>query len=1790
MPCEPTDPSVATGCTSPKLEDPNNGTGYVPAALNTGPILPDTLDMNGDGIPDVYDGPAEFDDLPSSIYHARSVHGLGYGGDGRPGEVTSTRNTAIYGQDFGLGYPDAPPDPDGSIPAGGPLAYNVHGTNGYDAGNVLNLEYLTWWKGAKPLTSLSLKKTLAWEGAGVNRLYTIESSTNKLFTISLTSDPNDPNDPGGYLWSFNPNDPNAMVEKGALNSDPNNPVVASVAAIALATTFPTLPGDPPLYGIGDDPSAKHILIQINKISGTATKKAELKLQSGVAFNGQFKDLAYGYVKKTGETQPKLALYVLAEENAGDGKKQSTLYRIDPNNPNGLMTQITALGRAGYTSAGAQGLACDPKTSTSSLDDVFYTIDLTNQRLARIDFTVSDPNNNLVLPDPNDPNVPAHIGFSVQALTLAPGNSVAIPPKRAQLFALTTDADLVGINVLNGDPDTIGGFPVQYELMQVFHRDRNLDGLLDMGEVRDPNTENYVVDMNPISPNDGGPWSNYPFSRRRLTEDVVAALTDSVKWDDVVWRVPQSGGAVKNFVHSVILLPSGIYPDGLAAGGRGLFQLPAPSMNLPITIHEDAVNPLSPIYFSDFATALSGASETGEPLDGYGKQLMCHEWLHVWEGYPDLYDYDEYDPGGIINRPVGVWDIMSGGWVHPSPPLKLLFTGFADYGTYHTPWIQARDLTEVLQPSQQSKITLPDYAFNPSDSVYYYYNYALPGELFFFWRATHDFDPNDPSKINFYRYAPGEGVLIMHTDFGMDPESRPPQQRIGTHFTYNIVQADGLHQLEHGVNNGDAGDPFPGSTGRKQWNDVTDPSSKWWAQMPSGLSITDIQEQSTYSEVTFFWDPHWVPTLRFTAPPGGDVVYGNYTLKYEAFDFFGGTKINLYIDPNSSGHGGTKITPVPPQTNPQSKAPGPVQGAFSVPLSGLSDTSYYFYAWLDPEAGSDGNYEPWYSWPRPGANNRGRGSLDVYEVNVFDPNDPNFPGPCKLETWTVTCTDDSVAGQEKWTVTGSVSGSQSQKARTGVYYRSDEDEIAFVIDSDPNNPAGAGASVSNAGGIFKLTDAAASFVASDFKVGDMVRIIAGPLPGFYTILSVPDPHTLRLGANPGSGGGVSYRVHCFTAGGGGSPGDVYTFMTTGLTPYSSPICVRHGQVIPTTAPLILVSYPDDATNPGRQAPLRVTFDGSQSRDAKGKLNPDLKYLWQFDDGQKPTQSIVTHTYQVDGTFPVSLTVTSPNLVKHPITGVMFHPYATATINIEVEPADTDGDGIPDSQDNCPTVPNGPAEAGIPGVGNQTDTDGDGVGDACDNCPTVPNGPAQAGIPGIGNQTDSDHDGLGDACDNDWDNDGVPNSSDNCPYTYNPGQEDGDHDGVGDACDNCPGKPNPDQSDIDKDGVGDVCDNCPTHYNPNQNDPADDCNHNSMPDECDIDAGLLHDCNGDLRPDECVPPLTVSVGPDIQMAPGTIATLMSNVQTTGISTPLIYSWQIISPAGATGLTGTTSANAVFTQTTLGSYVIRCTVRSGVAPGSCSAFDELTVTVVGLTVNVQSQMVGCVGMPTLPLGGSPTASGGKPPYTYEWSIISGPPAGGNFDPAVRGLPNPTFTPPVTGTYTARLKLTDSSTPKISVERTLPIVVSDPPTASAGIAETYHPIIVVGDQLPLGGEPTASGGHPPYTYSWTIPSNEGGAGTISDSSSPNPVFIAYAKGAFVIHLDVVDAGGCTASTECSVTVVTDPPASTLPPGTEPSTTTPSACGATCGPAGVLTTWAVLAGFACMYAGRRRWRARRGG
>ena len=114
-PCQPLDPDTEDPwCDAPWEDDDaelyptypyyvNYGDGTVTGSP-AGTIHPDAHGF--------YDGPAEFDDMPSSQYHARDLTGLldlgpsyGNGGDGRLGEVTSNRNYSIYGHDHGSESP-----------------------------------------------------------------------------------------------------------------------------------------------------------------------------------------------------------------------------------------------------------------------------------------------------------------------------------------------------------------------------------------------------------------------------------------------------------------------------------------------------------------------------------------------------------------------------------------------------------------------------------------------------------------------------------------------------------------------------------------------------------------------------------------------------------------------------------------------------------------------------------------------------------------------------------------------------------------------------------------------------------------------------------------------------------------------------------------------------------------------------------------------------------------------------------------------------------------------------------------------------------------------------------------------------------------------------------------------------------------------------------------------------------------------------------------------------------------------------------------------------------------------------------------------------------------------------------------------------------------------------------------------------------------------------------------------------------------------------------------------------
>jgi OmpA-OmpF porin, OOP family len=154
--------------------------------------------------------------------------------------------------------------------------------------------------------------------------------------------------------------------------------------------------------------------------------------------------------------------------------------------------------------------------------------------------------------------------------------------------------------------------------------------------------------------------------------------------------------------------------------------------------------------------------------------------------------------------------------------------------------------------------------------------------------------------------------------------------------------------------------------------------------------------------------------------------------------------------------------------------------------------------------------------------------------------------------------------------------------------------------------------------------------------------------------------------------------------------------------------------------------------------------------------------------------------------------SNDFVIHTRAGIAFSLFAEQ---------DSDGDGIPDSKDQCPETPKG---VKVDDFGCPIDTDGDGVPDYLDKCPKTK----------LGMEVDEN------GCPIDTDGDGVPDQMDKCPDTPKGakvnelGCPDSDGDGVFDNNDKCPDTPkgapvdeNGCPKDSDGDGVPDYLDKCP-----------------------------------------------------------------------------------------------------------------------------------------------------------------------------------------------------------------------------------------------------------------------------------------------------------------------------------------------------------------------------------------------
>lgn len=159
--------------------------------------------------------------------------------------------------------------------------------------------------------------------------------------------------------------------------------------------------------------------------------------------------------------------------------------------------------------------------------------------------------------------------------------------------------------------------------------------------------------------------------------------------------------------------------------------------------------------------------------------------------------------------------------------------------------------------------------------------------------------------------------------------------------------------------------------------------------------------------------------------------------------------------------------------------------------------------------------------------------------------------------------------------------------------------------------------------------------------------------------------------------------------------------------------------------------------------------------------------------------------------------------------------------------------------------------------------------------------------------------------------------------------------------------------------------------------------------------------------------------------------------------------------------------------------------------------------------------------------SATGGKAPYTYSWNFGDGT--------AKSTLQNPlphTYT--AAGNYTATLTVTDSASPVATATSTVQITVN---SVGGNLTATASAIPTSG-QVPVKAKftATATGGTPPYKYSW----NFGDGSKVSTRQNP---FHSYKKvGTYTATLTVTDSASSAKSVTASVIITVSPIGSTVP------------------------------------------------
>ncbi|NOZ75134.1 MAG: M6 family metalloprotease domain-containing protein [FCB group bacterium] len=210
-------------------------------------------------------------------------------------------------------------------------------------------------------------------------------------------------------------------------------------------------------------------------------------------------------------------------------------------------------------------------------------------------------------------------------------------------------------------------------------------------------------------------------------------------------------------------------------------------------------------------------------------VICHEFGHAL-GLPDLYDTD-YTSSGI-----GIWGLMAAGSWGGNGNSAWYPSHLSAWSKKTLGWLVPTDVTLPIE-----EITFPPVEHEP-------FVVKIAGDSpeweYFLLENRQNFGSDTTLRST--------GLLIWHIDESQWGNSED------FHYLVDLEQADGLFELNYGTSNGDPGDPFPGTFNKTQFGYETTPSSRYYNDSASGVSVVDIIDGGD----TLYATVRNIPTLAF----------------------------------------------------------------------------------------------------------------------------------------------------------------------------------------------------------------------------------------------------------------------------------------------------------------------------------------------------------------------------------------------------------------------------------------------------------------------------------------------------------------------------------------------------------------------------------------------------------------------------------------------------------------------------------------------------------------------------------------------------------------------------------------------------------------------------------------------------------------------------------------------------------------------------------------------------------------